>query len=170
MDKVNLISQVWKSFLHSVGESIETTDKTFTSWHFEVTERGANSLLDLVIAGKKKATASSPWVFEYDNEPLPKVGDYSIITNWDGIPKAIIRTKNIEILPFKEVTETFAAKEGEGDQSLDFWRKAHKDYFTYECLRIGKQFTEDIPVLCEEFDLVFIVDDVTIDNSSEAIV
>lgn len=159
LDNGNLIRQVWKSFLHSIGETVETTDKTFTSWHFDVTERSANSLLDLVIAGKKKATACSPWIFEYDKEPLPKAGDYSIITNWDGVPKAIIRTKKVEILPFKEVTETFAAKEGEGDLSLNFWRRAHEEYFTYECSRIGKQFTEDMPVFCEEFDLVFTVDD-----------
>lgn len=165
MDKISLISRVWKKYLQSIGESVETTDKKFTSWHFDVTERSANLLLDLVIVGKKKATASLPWAFEYDNEPLPKVDDYSIITNWDGIPKAIIRTKSIEIVPFNEVTGTFAAKEGEGDLSLEFWRKAHKEYFTYECLRIGKQFIEDIPVLCEEFELVFVVDDITVDSS-----
>lgn len=158
MDNTNQITQVWDTFLQSIGENIDTTDKTYTSWYFGVKESTANSLLGLVLAGRKKATASAPWVYEYDDEPLPKVGDYSIVTNWDGTPKAIIRTISIEIHPFKEVTETFPAKEGEGDLSLDYWRKAHTEFFTYECSSIGKQFSDDMPVLCEEFELVYIVD------------
>lgn len=33
-------------------------------WHFEVTKEGANSLLDLVLKGKKRATSSSLLVYE----------------------------------------------------------------------------------------------------------
>lgn len=156
MDKI-ILDEVWNHYLHSIGESIETTDKTYTSWYFDTTEESANELLDLVLIGKKRATASAPWVYEHDNEPLPKVGDYSIVTKWDGKPGAIITTKNIEILPFKDVTADFAAKEGEGDLSLTYWRKVHEKFFTEECSVIGKQFTEDMPVLCEEFEVVFIV-------------
>ena len=53
----------------------------------------------------------------------------------------------------REVGAEFAAKEGEGDGSLFFWRDAHRQYFTRECDRIGRRFTEDMPVACERFEV-----------------
>ena len=49
-------------------------------WHFEITEGAANYLLGLVLAGKKRATASSLWGYEMEGEPIPKVGQMSVIT------------------------------------------------------------------------------------------
>ena len=46
-------------------------------------------------------------------------------------------------------------KEGEGDQSLDYWRKVHKTYYFKECERIGMEFSQDMPVICEEFKVVY---------------
>lgn len=57
-------------------------------------------------------------------------------------------------MPFKDVTADFAAAEGEGDGSLAFWRAAHAAYFTRECARLGRAFSEDMPVVCERFDVV----------------
>ena len=41
--------------------------------------------------------------------------------------------------------------EGEGDKSLDYWRKVHIKFFEEE---FGDKFNEDMEVLCEEFELV----------------
>ncbi|MFT9497210.1 ASCH domain-containing protein [Anaerosolibacter sp.] len=149
------VLNMWKGFLESIGENVEETEKQYSSWHFEITEKGANSLAELVINGVKKATAASLWVEEYDNGYIPKEGDYSIITNWDGVAKCIIQTKRVNIVPYNQVTEEFARIEGEGDLSLDYWRKVHEIYYIKECERIGKKFTQEMPVICEEFDVVF---------------
>jgi uncharacterized protein YhfF len=42
----------------------------------------------------------------------------------------------------------------EGDKSLKYWRDVHKKYFTKELKEIGKEFNEDMLVVCEEFDVV----------------
>lgn len=55
----------------------------------------------------------------------------------------------------REVGATFAAIEGEEDGSLSFWRDAHRQYFTRECIRIGRRFSEDMPVACERFRVVY---------------
>lgn len=83
---------MWKEYLNSIGEAIFNTKKKYLSWHFELTENGANNLVNLVLEGKKRATASSCWSYEYDQQPVPREGDYSIITDWDGVAKCIIRT------------------------------------------------------------------------------
>jgi uncharacterized protein YhfF len=149
------VTNMWQSFLVSIGESVESTEKTFSSWHFEITEEGANNLANLVLAGKKRATAASLWVEKHDHGVIPQVGDYSIITDWAGQGKCIIQTTKIDIVPFDEVTEAFAAIEGEGDGSLDYWRKVHLEYYKKECSRIGKKFTNKMPVICEVFEVLF---------------
>lgn len=149
------VRALWREYLKSIGEDIENTEKTYTSWHFDVTEDSANSLLQLVLTGSKRATASLPWTFEFDGQPIPVVGDYSIITDWNGIAHCIIQTTKHKVFPFDQVSEEFARKEGEGDLTLAYWHKAHQHFFSHECARIGRKFSEDIPVLCEEFELIY---------------
>jgi hypothetical protein len=35
------------------------------------------------------------------------------------------------------------------------WPAAHTEYFTRECARIGREFTEDMPVACERFAVLY---------------
>jgi uncharacterized protein YhfF len=41
----------------------------------------------------------------------------------------VIETLAIQIVPFSELDADFAATEGEGDGSLDYWQRAHTAYF-----------------------------------------
>lgn len=61
-------------------------------WHFELTESACNQLLDLVLAGKKRATSSSPLSYRMEGEEIPKAGDLSVITDWDGVPRCVVMT------------------------------------------------------------------------------
>lgn len=122
-------------------------------WHFELTEGAANYLLGLVLEGKKRATASSLWEYELEGEPLPKVGEMSIITYWDGTPGCVIRTTNVRIIPYRDMTFDIAKLEGE-DDTLESWQKNHEAFFTEEGKELGYTFSEDMPVIFEEFEVV----------------
>jgi uncharacterized protein YhfF len=113
----------------------------------------ADELGALVVAGTKRATASSLWALQAQGRPPPQPGDYSIVTTWAGQPLCVIETQAIEIVAFRDVGAEFAAAEGEGDGSLDFWRSAHAAYFTRECLRLQRCFDEGMPVVCERFEV-----------------
>ncbi len=149
------VKEMWKKYLSTIGENINNTSKTYESWYFCNNEKDANELARLVKKRIKKATASLHCLYEIENEPIPKVGDYVVITNWKGIAQCIIQITNINIIPFKEVTHTFAAKEGEGDKTLSFWRKVHRKFFTLELKEYSKKFSEDMLVICEEFEVVY---------------
>jgi uncharacterized protein YhfF len=66
-----------------------------------------------------------------------------------GRPAALIETLSVKICRFDEVDADFARDEGEGDRSLDYWRKAHRTYFE----RNGG-WSEDMLLVCERFRLV----------------
>jgi uncharacterized protein YhfF len=53
-----------------------------------------------------------------------------------------------------EIDEAYAATEGEGDGSLAYWRRVHWDFFSKECVSIGRDPSEEMPVVCEIFRVV----------------
>ena len=130
-------------------------DTPYEVWHFGDSQELADELAELVVSGKKTATASLLWEYEAEGEALPWSGSYSVITNFDGTPKGVIQTIEVRILPFDEVEADFAADEGEGDLSLDFWRKAHRLIFSRTCARLGLEPNSKMPVVCERFRLLY---------------
>ena len=111
-------------------------------------------LTALVLNGKKTATCSALDAFIIDNEPLPKVGSTYVVTDHNDIPLAIIQTTNVNILPYNQVTWEMAAKEGE-DENLESWRANHDEFFEYDADIMGYEFKPDMPVVFEEFKLVY---------------
>lgn len=108
----------------------------------------ANQLADLVIKGVKTASCGSLAAFLSEASP-PLVGSYNIILNGQGDPVCVIRIISMSLVRFCDVTEEFARKEGEGDLSLEYWRKEHKAFFT----RAGC-YSDDMELVAEEFELV----------------
>ena len=86
---------------------------------------------------------------------VPEAGDFSIILDSDEVPLFILKDTNVEIKKFSEVEEEFAAKEGEGDQTLEGWKKIHRKEFEQKCEEYGIEFSENTLILCEEFEVVF---------------
>lgn len=129
--------------------NIENLEK----WHFELTEGACNYLLDLVLKGQKKATASSVLGYQIEGEEIPKEGNLSVITDWDGNPKCVIKTTRVRIIPYKDITFDIAKLEGE-DDTLESWRKNHKKFFTEEGKELGYKFSEEMEVIFEEFEVI----------------
>lgn len=126
-------------------------------WHFELTEGACNYLLDLVLKGKKKATASSKIGYQIEGDEIPKEGDMSVITDWEGTPRCVIRTTRVRIIPYKDITFDIAKLEGE-DDNLESWRRNHESFFREEGKELGYQFSEDMEIIFEEFELVEIIE------------
>ena len=121
------------------------------AWQFGFDPDGS---AQLVIQGKKTATASGYIFYELENEPLPAVGDYSIILNSVDEPVAMIKMVDIQIIPMNEVPEEFAIAEGEGDLSYQYWWDGHKAFFSQELAEFGQKFSDDMLVVCQRFELV----------------
>jgi|SRR5579859_1319111 len=104
----------------------------------------ADSLLDLVLAGKKTATS-----WDAVDGQQTEVGKSMVVCDGQGHPRAVIRTRRLSLRRFSDVSAEFARLEGEGDLSLEWWRAAHEDYF-----RRNSSFSADMMLWCEEFELV----------------
>ena len=108
----------------------------------------ADALAGLVIKGSKTASCSSFAAFQAEVPP-PVPGSYHIILNGQGAPVCVIRMVALRLVRFCDVDAAFARKEGEGDFSLEYWRKEHRAFFTRE-----GSFADDMELIAEEFELV----------------
>ncbi|WP_422486474.1 ASCH domain-containing protein [Gudongella sp. DL1XJH-153] len=149
------VVDMWEDYLESIGEKPEETKLTYESWHFCDNEKDANELIELVLEGTKRATASLHMLYEIEDEKVPSEGGLNILTDWDGRAKCITRDKKVSILPFKDITEEHARIEGEGDKSLEYWRRAHIAFFGRDTDSLGVDFSEDLLVVFEEFEVVY---------------
>lgn len=79
----------------------------------------------------------------------------NIILDGRGVPRALVETIGVDVVPFDEVSEVHAFKEGEGDRSLASWRDVHERYWR-EHSQSPRGFEPDMPVVCEELRLLHI--------------
>lgn len=147
-----MVEAFWQEFLERSGRDSSTT--YFDCFHFELTEKLANQLLDLVLSGQKQATASSLRAFEVQGSRIPQVGDLNIVTDWAGTPRCVIETTAVTIIPFKDMTYEICKREGE-DDSLESWRQGHIRFYMGEGKELGYEFSEEMPVVFEDFKVVF---------------
>jgi uncharacterized protein YhfF len=143
----------WDAFRRTYPEVAH--DTPYDVWYFGDNQELADKLYPLVLRGVKHATASLLWEYERDTEAPPTPGGYSVIIDFAGAPRCVVQTTDVRITPFDQVDAQFASEEGEGDRSLTYWRRAHWDYFSGRCQTLGKTPSQDMPVVCERFRVVY---------------
>ena len=143
----------FNKFISTLPEKDQGILPFIDSYYFCADEESANLCADLVLRGDKRATAGLKWSYDAEGESLPEVGQLNVITNWDGVPQCIVEVTSVEVMPFNEVSADFAYEEGEGDKSLESWRRVHWKFFSLECEEIGKEPTDDMPVVLEKFKI-----------------
>lgn len=129
----------------------ELPERRPEAWAFGATPEHADGLLGLVLDGVKTGTASSLQDYEADGDPLPAVGELSIILDGAGAPRAVLETTEVTTVPFDQVTAEHARSEGEGDRTLATWRQIHERFWTEHS---PGGFAPHMPVVCERFRLL----------------
>ncbi len=147
--------KMWEEFLLNRPEYIGR--ELSEAYYFCDNKEDADELANHVVSGIKTATTSlyELYKLEDEKESIPKEGELSIITDYEGNALAVIENISVRIIPFNQVTEDFAYKEGEGDKTLNYWRRVHRDFFNRELEKYSKEFNEDMLVVLEEFKVIF---------------
>ena len=114
----------------------------------------SEELLDLIRSGRKRAGTSLLRAMQAEGATLPRAGDIEVVLSFSGEPVLVTRIVRSEVLPFSSVTAEYAAIEGEGDGSLEYWRRAHWSFFGRECARLGIELSESMPVVCTVIEVV----------------
>jgi uncharacterized protein YhfF len=129
------------------------------AWGFGDSPELVDELLALVLSGRKRGSCNLLKETELEGWPPTEVGAHNIILDGEGRPRAVIRTVSFETVPFSDVTQEHAHLEGEGDRTLESFRREHIRYYTRVGERLGFGFTEDMMVEMEVFELVYPVEE-----------
>ncbi len=133
----------------------QITTRQIDTDYFGDSPEMADELLAPILAGKKIATCGCLWEWEHENEQPLEPGCLAAIIDGSGIARCIIETIEVIPTPYNQVDAQFAYDEGEGDRTLEYWRRVHWEFFSRTLPRIGKQPTQDMPLLCERFKVIY---------------
>ena len=122
----------------------------------------ADELLALVLAGTKTATCMSAWSWDQEFEAPLVPGMLSVILDGSKTPRCVVETISVTRLAYQDVTADFARAEGEhtpedldDDAVLKHWREGHWAFYARTLPLIGRAPSEDMPVLCERFKVIY---------------
>jgi len=149
------VQDYWERFLASLPPNSPYRVKTYTAEGWGDGPAMADELGALIAQGIKTATCSSLWEWEAEGNPIPQAGLITIVLDGRGEPLCIVETVEVAIHRYNEVDADFARDEGEGDLSLSYWRKAHRNFFSRTLPKIGKEFSEEMPLVCERFRMIY---------------
>ena len=152
MNKSDSIENFWREF-YAENPDVNPSE-SYEVWFFHHNRESSKKLAELVLSGKKKATASL-MENEADSGAGGIVGGYSVVTDFDGNPQCVIQTTEVRRLPFRKVDAQFAFDEGEGDRTLEYWRAAHRKFFIECCRELEIEFDESRLISCKRFELLF---------------
>ncbi len=143
--------EMWAAYIQ---ENPSYKEQCYEAWCYG--SKTPDLLAELTALGTKTATASAYPFYEYEKCELPKAGDHNVILRTNGEAVCVTKTTRVSVVPFMQVSEEHAYKEGEGDRSLTYWRTVHAQAFADELAEINMNFSEDMLVVCEEFQVVFL--------------
>jgi 5-formyltetrahydrofolate cyclo-ligase len=113
-----------------------------------------DSLIQLYLGGKKWAGSSIVQDFESAGDPLPRVGNYWIVLDSAERPRLLLKTVRVEIHAFEEITAEIARAEGEGDLSVEHWKKSHGEHYAPHLAGWGVSRLSDARVITEFFEIL----------------
>ncbi|MGK5442087.1 ASCH domain-containing protein [Micromonospora sp. URMC 105] len=88
-----------------------------------------DQLVAAVLAGAKTSTTGLLQDYERDGEPLPVVGERSVVVDSADRPVALIELTEVRVVRLGDVDLDHAQDEGEGYQSVAAWRAGHEAYW-----------------------------------------
>jgi uncharacterized protein YhfF len=148
------LSRFWERVVAS-GAVDPRTPRPETVEPFGDSAELADELIELVVHGPKRATASALVDYEREGASPPAPGLMSIATDGAGRARAVLGTTEVRIGPLSSVDDSFAWDEGEGDRGPTEWLVAHHRFFRRYLPTIGVDFEPDMPTVFECFELLF---------------
>lgn len=143
----------WQAYLQEAG--VLDSNGLTVSAGMPGDEQIADELVSLYLNGQKTAGSGLLKDYEQAGDPLPEVGNFWIILDSHARPRCIVRVIRVEMHLFREVTEEIARAEGEGDLSLEYWRKAHQWFFSRFLEKLGITNLNEERIVVEFYELVY---------------
>jgi len=115
----------------------------------------AETLIQLIASGEKTGTFALECEASADPSGPPRVGQYVIVTTFDGIPTLLYKVTHVEIVAFGDISVRHIAVEGARLRELAAWREVHRAYWTPILQKRGESLTAATRVYFQRFTALF---------------
>jgi uncharacterized protein YhfF len=106
----------------------------------------------LILNGTKTLTSSPFW--DYPDGNIPFVGALAVLLDGSQRPRGIVETTQVEIMPFRAITEEMARAYGEGERTVEWWHRVMGAFYRASAARHNAILTDDTPHIWEWFTVV----------------
>jgi len=144
-----------EAFWQSFRRARDVPEQQYDVCRFGDSVALGDELLALVLTGPKRATACLLRDVEQGGETMARVGGHVVVLDGQDRPRAIWRTRTVDVKPLDRVDSAFAWDEGEGDRTRADWLAQHTRYFTRRAAAEGFAFEASIPAVFERFVVVW---------------
>ncbi|MET9719397.1 ASCH domain-containing protein [Streptomyces rochei] len=116
-------------------------------------------LVAAILDGSKTSTTGLVVEYEQDGEPLPEVGQRSVVVDSDDRPVAVVEVTEVRVVPLARVDLAHAVDEGEGYTGVAAWRAGHERFWHSAEMRAalgdpGFEVDDETQAVLERFRLV----------------
>lgn len=144
-----------EAFWQAFRDARNVPEQPYDACSFGDSSALGDALLALVLTGPKRATAYLLRDVEEAGEAMSRVGGHVVVVDSRDRPRAIWRTRTVDVKPLDQVDAAFAWDEGEGDRTRADWLAQHTQYFTRRAAAEGFAFAPSMPAVFERFTLVW---------------
>lgn len=147
----DIYQDFWSAFL----EQTDTPENSYCSRHtyFGTGQEEAVDILEQLLRGEKTAISHCIPHYIVTRTPMPKQGDYTMVTDFYGNPCCILKTAGVVIEPLPGLPEDIAAMEAQGNYEV--WLERKKEEFRTLAKKSGFHFSDELPILMEIVEVVF---------------
>jgi uncharacterized protein YhfF len=145
---------MWQAYRETQPSSLRQP-AYFEACQFGAGRVMADQLAHLVLDGIKTATSDLIWHMQWNQKPKWNVGDAHVLLDGGWNPVCVFRTTELEEKRFCDVDAAFAFDYGEGTRTLEWWREHVYAWYANQCREIGVEPTQEMPLLCERFEVVY---------------
>lgn len=146
------VEEFWQQSLAIIDHP--PAEDFFRVRHYGNSQAIAEILGKLILDGVKTGTFLVPRVHEGDPHMKPVVGGYTVLTDFEGKPLALLETLSVRTVRFDDIVEPDVQCEGPNLRNLAAWRKVHWEYFANQLKPFGVEMSGDERVTIEMFRVV----------------
>lgn len=148
----DIYGDFWEVFLEETGTAPTTAVSRYT--YFGTSEEETVIVLEQLLSGEKTAIAHCIPDYLTTRQPMPRIGDYTMVTDFYGNPCCILKAVDVTIAPMPEIPE--ALMQADVPQiTRQAWLEQKQAEYRALSARGGFHFHEEIPVLMEQVQVVY---------------
>ena len=148
----DIYQDFWGAFLEQTGRP-ETTVMTDVTY-FGGSEEESVTILEQLLSGEKTAVGHCIPAYLAAKRRMPRIGDYTMVTDFYGNPCCILLTSDVTIAPMPEIPENLRRRECP-ELTPEQWLTRKQAESRDLAGRLKFHYNEEIPLLMETVEMVF---------------